>query len=178
MRGDGGSEQTPNGLTECEEQPRHFSFRNPHRKSRMACIPKETSQDLTDDDRFRSGNYVEYSVEDKTLKLGMVSTNNCKRKKEEPTNCNCKELLARVLDLNQNVNKITGRFVASPWIAGCKCYLGTAARAGFTHVKLHSEKKKCQGIREFDTKTYGKVCEKYGKQKCTRSRGEITKSEE
>ena len=77
-----------------------------------------------------------------------------------------------------DVNKITGTFAASPWQAGCKCYLGAAARAGFKYVKLASRKEICQNKREFNTEDYGTICALYGEQKCDDNQptGEITKT--
>ena len=140
----------------------------------MACVPKGTSEDWKDFDQ--TGNYIQYFLQDQTLELEMVWTEYCNPK---PENCNCKELLSRVLQANKSAKKVIGTFMATPWKFGCNCYLGTAARAGFKHVELYSEKKICQGKREFNEKTYGKVCELYGNQKCENKKsppkGEITK---
>ena len=162
---------TGNDKGECEDKPRKFT--RPMKS--LACVPKGASEHWTDFDQ--TGNYVQYYVKDKILELEMVRTDYCQPK---PGECNCKALLSRVLQANKGVNEIKGTFMARPWVFGCNCYLGTAARAGFKHVKLDSNKKICQDKREFNEKNYGKICALYGKQKCedskTPPRGKITKT--
>ena len=111
-----------------------------------------------------AGNYLKYHVRDHTLELDMVYTDFCK---EKPPACTCSSLFSRALDENPAVTTIMGTFAANPWEAGCKCYLGEAARHGFGYVKLeHNKKDKCNDVRSFNKADYREVCANYGKQKC------------
>ena len=40
-------------------------------------------------------------------------------------------MLEKLLKENSHANRIDGNFAVEPFMAGCKCYLGTAADAGF-----------------------------------------------
>ena len=111
----------------------------------------------------RKGNHIEYAVNkernENVLEIGMVVGDLCRPKPEQ---CHCKTLLQRVLELNPEVDRIDIRIDADPFMAGCKCYLGVAARAGFKFVQ------DCEpaGRIEFTTNDYGKVCETLQKFKC------------
>ena len=66
-------------------------------------------------------------------------------------------MLQKVLELNPQVDRIDGYMKADPFIAGCKCYLGVAARAGFRFVEDCDPKS--EGRIEFTKNDYGKICE-------------------
>ena len=104
----------------------------------------------------RKGNHIEYAVNkdrnENVLEIEMAVGDLCRPKPEQ---CHCKTLLQRVLELNLQVDRIDIRIDADPFMAGCKCYLGVAARAGFKLV----EDCETTGRMEFTTNDYGKVCE-------------------
>ena len=112
-----------------------------------------------------------------TLKVQLVQTTYCRPQLEQ---CRCKSLLESLLDRETTINKITGDFTAKPYIAGCKCYLGAAARKGFTFLKMESadNRKECKGTRKFTadkgTENYETLCEKLKSLNCLGT-GEITK---
>ena len=111
----------------------------------------------------RKGNHIEYAVNkdrnENVLEIGMVVGDLCRPKPEQ---CHCKTLLQRLLELNPQVDRIDIRIDANPFMAGCKCYLGVAARAGFKFVE------DCEpaGRIEFTTNDYEKICETLPKSKC------------
>jgi len=107
-------------------------------------------------DNWQTGNYVKSAVEDygtskEKIIIMNVFTEQCDPK---PANCNCKSLLDRVIKKFPNATTIELEFVANPADRGCKCYLGTAARNGFTSVEL----KKCKEVVDFDEKNYDQKC--------------------
>ena len=72
-------------------------------------------------------------------------------------------MLQKVLESNPQVDRIDGYMKADPFIAGCRCYLGAAARAGFRFVEDCDPK--CKERFEFTTDDYGKICENLHKLK-------------
>ena len=58
---------------------------------------------------------------------------------------------------------------------GCRCYLGSAARAEFKFVELGGLKELCQGMIKFDEHDNVETCEEYEKKKCAGAKGKITK---
>ena len=92
-----------------------------------------------------------------TLKVQLVQTTYCRPQLEQ---CRCKSLLESLLDRETTINKITGDFTAKPYIAGCKCYLGAAARKGFAFLKMENpaSRKECKGKRDFTVDDYEDLC--------------------
>lgn len=117
------------------------------------------------------GNFIRYilpwqnSLE--IIRLEQVDTEYCDPK---PPNCHCKTLLGSLLLRHPDVNEISFKFAAKPFVAGCKCYLGEAARLGFNTVQVLTEtymsKKSCAKVRKLTSKNYPDICEKYEKNKC------------
>merc|ERR1711951_162100 len=106
-------------------------------------------------DNEETGNYVQ-AVFDKSknnLKVIVVAAYICDPK---PDGCNCKTLLGKVVESHKTASKMSLLFAAPPAMAGCKCYLGTAARNGFKSVEV----KKCEEKAiDFDENNYAKKCE-------------------
>jgi len=103
-------------------------------------------------DKETSGNYVIAAFDKKILDINYVEAYKCDPK---PDDCNCKSLLTGVVQKFPRASKISLIFTATPAIAGCKCYLGTAARNGFKKVDVEN----CDAIIDFDEKNYSKKCE-------------------
>ena len=122
------------------------------------------------------GNHIMYlltKVENiDVLHLGEVLAEYCKPK---PEACHCKTMLDKLLALNPNIDRIEGRFLPDHFMKGCRCYLGSAARAGFKFVELGGMKEQCKGKIEFDEHNYVETCEEYEKKKCQGENGKITK---
>ena len=116
----------PKGTGECEDASIDIELNSNSQRRAMACLQKGTDE---------KGNYVAYTRIAHTLELDEVWGKYCKPKLEA---CSCTSLLSRVLHENKDVDKITGYFDAHPMIAGCKCYLGSAAEAGFKYSQLKS----------------------------------------
>ena len=91
------------------------------------------------------------------LKVKLVATSYCRPQLEQ---CRCNSLLQSLLTLETSVNKITGSFVAQPYIAGCECYLGAAARQGFRFLKMKdaANRKECKETREFTLGDFPEMC--------------------
>ena len=117
----------------------------------------------------QEGNYIAHYLKDDshTIYLEDVYAEYCKPKPEE---CHCKTMLRNVLERFHDVDKIEGIFMASPFTAGCRCYLGAASRRGFRFVQFYSDRKGCNEKKEISPDKeadtyYGHVCESYKKQK-------------
>ena len=63
-------------------------------------------------------------------------------------------MLAQVLANNKEATRIDGHFAAEPFMAGCQCFLGTAAIADFKFLKIGSFKKRL----EFTKENYVRIC--------------------
>ena len=118
----------------------------------------------------KAGNYVAYRVNKnfRMIFLDLVSTNYCQRP-TAPQNrfaCSCTALLTMVLNAYPEVNQVEGIFVAKPWEAGCKCYLNSAARAGYRYVDLRSPNPDCKGPRPLTVDNYSELCLWYRDNKC------------
>ena len=70
--------------------------------------------------------------------------------------------MEKLLKENPQVDRIEGHFASEPFMAGCKCYLGTAADAGF---KVVERRKMINGKFKFNKKNYAKVCKDFEKKK-------------
>ena len=121
------------------------------------------------------GNFIQFTTVQtdrwNTMDVMMVQAESCKPKPEQ---CRCKSLLESLLVLEPTVNRITGYLLATPFIKGCRCYLGAAARKGFKFVKLHSDLEECTGVKKLSVGNYASMCKTFKKKKCE-GRGEITK---
>ena len=114
---------------------------------------------------WKQGNYIVYDINTPggmlRLDLQEVAANCCEPKPEQ---CHCNTMLRRVLQENLNIDRIDGYFVANPFMAGCRCYLGVAADFEFKWVD------DCDDVdskrMEFTRTNYVQVCEKLKKQKC------------
>ena len=102
--------------------------------------------------------------------LDAVSTKFCDPR---PPGCSCKEMLNSVLTDHPYVTVIQGYFGAKPYIAGCRCYLGSAARHGFNNVIIDEDDVRANGNNEqcirrqtFDENTYVEICEELQKYNC------------
>ena len=120
------------------------------------------------------GNFIEFLKfkEDnrEIINLIKVEATYCKPK---PPDCHCKTLLESLLRLIPEVNKISLMFAASPFKAGCQCYLGAAARRGFDNVQFGSSKT----MELLTTTNYANSCKKYEFHKLAYSSWEITKKD-
>ena len=118
----------------------------------------------------KAGNYVAYRAHKnlRMIKLDLVSTNYCQRPKVSQNRfaCSCTELLTMVLNAYPEVNQVEGIFVAKPWEAGCKCYLNSAARAGYRYVDLQSPNPDCKGPKPLTVENYSELCLWYRDNKC------------
>ena len=127
-------------------------------------------------DPCKEGNHIKYSVSGppnrRRLDIISVWAEYCKPK---PEPCRCSKLMDSVLSKYPELQRITGQFDANPFIKGCNCYLGAAARANFRFVKFQSSKEECSRQREFNSNTYRGICEQYVTMKCTDGIGEVTK---
>ena len=109
------------------------------------------------------GNHIQYAINENTFDLQNVYAEYCKPK---PKKCHCKTMLHYLLSQNPNIVRIEGTFSAKPAIAGCRCYLGVAAKNGFQYVKLESSKEGCSAEQDFITTSYKTICKDYQKLKC------------
>ena len=135
-------------------------------------VPNPTRPDLfhytcaikqPDNDCWKyDGNFIRYQLLDgeKTLKLVNINAEYCVPK---PPGCHCNTMLSNLLPKLQKIDKIVGYFSANPFLAGCKCYLGSAAKANFKFLQmtkvLPNAPKECSRKISFDAKDYGKICE-------------------
>ena len=62
-----------------------------------------------------------------------------------------------VLERHPEVNRIDGYFNANPFMKGCRCYLGQAAKAGFRFIE-DDDIESTKSI-EFTKENYVEVCE-------------------
>jgi len=115
---------------------------------------------------YAQGNRILYNIRNDgnyhlRLELEEVAGVCCEPKPEQ---CHCNALLRRILEENPNIERIDGQFMADPFMAGCRCYLGVAADFEFKWVEdcdeVNSERM------EFTRTNYVQVCEKLKKRKC------------
>lgn len=127
----------------------------------------------------QEGNHIGFItfIEDgrwEVMQLEQVNADYCN---PTPPNCHCKTLLGSLLQRYPEVNKIKLQFTAEPFLAGCKCYLGAAARFGFDNVQFHTfPNEKCKELKLLTTKNYAIICKEYKKNKCGVLPWEITKT--
>ena len=134
----------------------------------IACPPKKAGT-------AKRGNFIKYTKTQagswNTLKLVFVLANYCKPQLQQ---CRCSSLLDMLLALDSTINRITGYFSAKPYIAGCKCYMGAAARQGFKFLKMDGERKECRGTEPFTVRDYAQICERLSDDNCD-GEAELTK---
>ena len=107
------------------------------------------------------GNYIAYATKKKNrLYLMNVNAEYCNPK---PKTCHCKTMLHSLLSKYPEVDEIEGYFMAKPFMKGCSCYLGSAARKGFQFVQFESDIKECNEKRQFSVKNYTELCTHYHK---------------
>ena len=133
-------------------------------KSEPSIVPfpsKPNTNVLTcslEDKKWSNGNHIMYGVykdgNSHVLKIETLIANLCEPK---PEKCHCKTLVEKVLELNIQTDRIDGYMKADPFIAGCNCYLGAAARAGFRFVEDCDDAS--AGRIEFTKNDYGQICE-------------------
>ena len=135
-----------------------------------------SSLPIYEEDQKERGNFIRFSEQQTaynssytwhTILLRMVSTEYCAPKLEQ---CRCKSLLESLIAL-RSANRIALTFLARPYIAGCKCYLGAAAKKGFKFLRmfglLGSENNRhCVGKRDLTRKNYENVCKILKKHSC------------
>ena len=147
----------------CSSTPEHVPYSTVDGEF-MALTCSENKQ------RPCKGNFIAYGLQngDSHLYIKNVNAEYCKPK---PEACHCNRMLDNILAKYSELDEIEGFFMANPFMAGCKCYLGAAARAGFKYVQFESTKKKCNKKNKINIKNYGKVCKKYNKmsKKCAYS---------
>ena len=128
-------------------------------------------------DQTKAGNFIKFrkfkNNDMEIIDLELVKTTYCKPR---PPDCSCKTLLGSLLLWYPKINKIDLLFLADPFIVGCKCYLGAAARSGFDNVQAHTIYEKCNKIKLLTTQNYANICKEYKKNKCGSRRWEITKA--
>jgi len=110
-----------------------------------------------DENDYCDGNHIIYTVRKDDsgkdyLELDMVDATLCEPK---PKKCHCNTMLPKVLKKNKKVKWIEGYFTANPFIAGCRCYLGVAAKKGFKFVEIEADPPKSF---KFTKKTYVNIC--------------------
>ena len=127
------------------------------------------------------GNYIRASITraGAELFLGDVWAEYCKPKLPK---CRCKSLLGTILEDYPKLDTIRGYFAAYPKVAGCRCYMGAAARAGFKYVTMKSGRDVCDDKQTVNANSYVELCNYYKKHKCGSSErvvvGKMTKEEQ
>ena len=82
-------------------------------------------------------------------------------------------MLKRVLKRHPEVNRIDGYFNANPFMAGCRCYLGQAADAGFKFIEDVAVGPTLRI--PFTKESYVDVCEKLEKSNLKEGYGKLYK---
>ena len=125
-------------------------------------------------DPCTKGNHIRYFVSGPPNALIMdvqsVHANYCQGK---PEGCRCKNLLGNVLDRYPTLRQLRGQLSAHPFMAGCRCYLGSAARRGFTAVSFNSPRPECTAVREFNVNNYQSNCKEFDDLNCNDMIGSI-----
>ena len=78
----------------------------------------------------------------------------------KPEKCHCKTLFQEVLDLNPQVDRIDGYMKAEPFMLGCRCYLGVAARQQEPFRFVEDCEDASAGRLEFTKNDYVQICER------------------
>ena len=146
----------------CESQPQRIPHRTNKNIFTYTCAIRKADDPCWEND----GNYIRAMLmdDDKTLKLLNIYAEYCNPK---PPACHCNtmlsSLLSSLLPEHPNVDKIVGYFAANPFIKGCKCYLGSAAKSDFKFLQMMKVRpgapEECSRKISFDETNYGKVCE-------------------
>ena len=85
-------------------------------------------------------------------------------------------MLEFVLGMNRHIDQINGFFTADPFIQGCRCYLGRAAKEEFNVVEISKKNMDLVGKFEFTKNNYATICENLEKKKYTEGYAKITKN--
>ena len=164
---------TYGGTGKCKPTPTIIAFKTPKGTYNILTCAKDKKTS-------REGNHIRYSIK----KEGNINVFHLKNVVGEycipkPDACHCKTMLDKLLKEYSNIDRIDGAFVAQPFIKGCRCYLGSAARAGFKFVEFIefiNIKKVSHGKIEFGEHNYKSICEEYEKKKSmAMGKGKITK---
>ena len=157
--------------------------------SKYKCSPKlEFEEDETlggvvqcpnTEDPEELGNFISYQITAAEVSLDAVCMTNCGEPR--PKKCHCGKMLDKLLARYTYVNEITGIFAATNYMAGCRCYLGAAARAKFQFVQMDEPGflKRCEKKREISANKlspnyYVKVCKTLFREGCEDKPGRIT----
>ena len=111
----------------------------------------------------KEGNYIRSNIRNGELDLEDVWTEYCKPKHPK---CGCKSLLDTILTDYTKLDTILLTFAAHPIIAGCRCYLGAAARKGFKYVTVKSGRSECDGEKPLNKNNYVVLCNYYKEHNC------------
>ena len=148
--------------------------------------PEETgagSVQCPNKDPKKVGNYMQYHITGTSMSIESVCMENCGEPR--PKKCHCNKMLDKLLARHTFVNEIVGIFSAEKHMAGCRCYLGAAARANFNFVQVNvpvnapgctifSEQRKEISAEKRSPNYYVKVCNNLFEQGCENLPGRIT----
>jgi len=149
------------GGVSCKPSPKKFECKSkPEDKTLVEATPTNYQTNVLtcalDGADFCDGNHIQYTKgRDAThhfLRLDNVDAESCEPK---PEGCHCITMLAQVLANNREATRIDGHFAAKPFMAGCQCFLGTAAIAGFQFLKLG----RANGRIQFTKENFVRTCE-------------------
>ena len=110
-----------------------------------------------------NGNYIIAKKMKNRVNIDHVNTKYC-QPKSQYNGCSCSKLLDGLL-LNEEFHEVSLIHLLlstskEDYIAACKCYLGSAARAGFDSVEIkYASPEKCNGKKTISTGSYAAVCE-------------------
>ena len=110
-----------------------------------------------------NGNYIIAKKMKNRVNIDHVNTKYC-QPKSQYDGCSCSKLLDGLL-LNEEFHEVSLIHLLlstskEDYIAACKCYLGSAARAGFDSVEIkYASPEKCNGKKTISTGSYAAVCE-------------------
>ena len=137
----------------------------------VACPVTEDPEEL--------GNFISFQETAASMTLEAVCMTNCGEPR--PKECHCGTMLDNLLARITYVNEIKGTFTGTNFIAGCRCYLGAAARAKFEFVQMDEpgflrrcEEKKRISANKLSPDYYVKVCDTLLREGCEDKPGRIT----
>ena len=155
----------------------------------FSLAPEETGSGFVQcpntEDPERVGNHIQYHITGTSMSIKGVCMENCGEPR--PKKCHCNKMLDEILARHKAVKEIVGIFSAEKHMAGCRCYLGAAARADFKFVQIDvpvnvpgctvfSEQKKEISAEKRSPNYYVKVCNNLFEQGCKVLPGKITKA--
>ena len=125
------------------------------------------------------GNFISFQETAASMTLEAVCMTNCGEPR--PKECHCGTMLDNLLARITYVNEIKGTFTGTNFMAGCRCYLGAAARAKFEFVQMDEpgflrrcEEKKRISANKLSPDYYVKVCDTLLREGCEDKPGRIT----